>query len=766
MAKKKEVPEEIQNLLVQVCQFFAEEDSSTRDRQIRTWKRLKLLWDGLANTFWSETAHDWRIYDQQYADDSTNDSAYYDKRPNIFKAYSESIIAALSVTVPPIKCYPDNADDPLDLTTAKGGDKIAELVYRHNDAVLLWIKALYVFVTEGLICCYNYTDYDEKYGTYEEDEYEDQEQEVDQKICDVCGTQLVNQQVMNQVQDEFDPGQNEIDQHDLLNQGVNFCPVCLTQVINPQIKREKLIVERLIGKTTKPKSRQCLEVYGGLFVKVANYAQKQADTPYLRFSYETNLVNVLEQFPDLRKNIDKKGKLKSSGNDSSNYERWGRVSNQYRGTEPQDTPTCSNTWLRPSAYNILQDDEVEKLRKLYPFGVKVVQVNDFFAEACAEKLDDHWTLSENPLSDYLHHEPLGKVLEPIQEISNDLISLILQTIEHGIEQTFVDPEVVNFDAYRQQEVSPGSLIPAKPKSGRTLGESFYSVKTANLSGEVLPFANKVQELGQLVSGALPSLFGGENSAGSKTASEYSMSRAQALQRLQTTWKMLSIWWKQIFGKVIPAYIQSVIDDERYVEKSKDGGFINILIKKSELAGKLGSVELEAAEQMPVTWLQQKDVILNLMNLNNPLILEALSAPENIDILKNVIGLNSFVIPGNDDRTKQYEEIQQLIISEPIMLPGQPMDDGMGNIMPAEEQELPSIEVEQFVDNHFIQSEICRRWLVSDAGRICKVENPLGYRNVMLHMMGHINFLQMQQMQQQESNNSADSKGAEKQGEQV
>ena len=34
-------------------------------------------------------------------------------------------------------------------------------------------------------------------------------------------------------------------------------------------------------------------------------------------------------------------------------------------------------------------------------------------------------------------------------------------------------------------------------------------------------------------------------------------------------------------------------------------------------------------------------------------------------------------------------------------------------------------------------EICKSWLVGDAGRIAKTENEAGYRNVLLHMKAHI-----------------------------
>src|SRR5215471_16513101 len=194
--------------------------------------------------------------------------------------------------------------------------------------------------------------------------------------------------------------------------------------------------------------------------------------------------------------------------------------------------TVRNAWLRPAAFNVLdQIDDINYLKEKFPNGAKCVFINDIYAESCNESLDDAWTLLYNPLSDFIHFDPLGLLLVSVQEITNDLISLILQTIEHGIGQTFADPAVLNFNAYRQMESVPGGVYEATPKTGKSIGDAFYEAKTATLSAEVMPFAQNIQSLAQLVSGALPSLFGGAME-GSQTASQYSMSRAQALQRLQ------------------------------------------------------------------------------------------------------------------------------------------------------------------------------------------------------------------------------------------
>ena len=133
---------------------------------------MKLFWEGFQNVWYSEVAHDWRIWDE--AQDQNTDQGYYDKPVNVFRAYLESIIAALSIIVPPVKCYPDDADNSLDLITARAGDQIAKLLYRHNDVELLWLHSLFIYCTEGMVGCYSYVDKNEKYGTYEEKEYKDE----------------------------------------------------------------------------------------------------------------------------------------------------------------------------------------------------------------------------------------------------------------------------------------------------------------------------------------------------------------------------------------------------------------------------------------------------------------------------------------------------------------------------------------------------------------------------------------------------------------
>lgn len=714
--------EEEKRLIKIVVDNFENEDRDARDRQIRTYRKLKLLWEGFQRTWYSEVAHDWRIYDEQQ-DNSSDDQDYYNKPINVFRAYLESIISALSVVIPPIKCYPDDADNPLDIQTAKAGDKIAELISKHNNVSLLWLHALYTYCTEGMVACYNYTDEDEKYGTYKEDKYENVEEETETKVCSSCGAAMASHE-----EDEFDPEDSE--------ETEEICESCLAQM-TPTVEKKKVIVNRLVGVTSKPKARQCIEVYGGLYVKIANYAKCQKDTPYLGFSYEANYATVREWYKDdaeLREKIQP-----GMGNPVEPYAKWGRNNPQYQGEIPTDTVTVRNYWLRPAAFQILNEvKEYETLIKKFPNGCKAVFIEQEFAEACDESLDDHWTITQNPLSDFLNFDPVGLLLVSVQEITNDIVSLTLQTIEHGIGQTFADPSVVNFDAYRQSETIPGGIYPTnRLPGGKNIKDGFFELKTASLSSEVMPFSNQIQEYGQLVSGALPSLFGGQVS-GSGTASEYSMSRNQASQRLGSTWKMFTVWWKEIYGKVIPAYIKTVQEDERIVKKDDFGNFVNVLIRKSELEGKIGSVEIEANENLPMSWSQRRDVLMKLMETNNQQLLALLAQPENLPLIYDALGIVDLYIPGEDDRNKQYDEIKKLLNSEAIPIPLTPEDmiqAEVDGIIP-EEREEPSVEVDPLMDNHAIEFEICRKFAISEAGQQAKVDNPEGYKNFLLHAVQH------------------------------
>ena len=310
------VSEPLQKALKTLLDHYDDEDKAVRERQIKEWKRLKLYWDGYPNIWYDEVAHDWRIYGEK---DQTDDQSYYNKPQNVFKAYLESIIAALSITIPPIACLPADADHILDVNTAKVGDKIGQLIGKHNKVSLLWLKALYILSTEGMIAAYNYPKEDRKFGVVKEDILEDQERDVLE--CPECGSES-----------GFE--------HDV---EISMCPEC-GSIESPV---QNTITETITtGTLENLKSRQMIEVYGGLQVKIPNYARNQEDVPYLIHMYETHFANVLAKYRHLKDKIQMTGQSVYS-NDS---EVWGRTSIEYRGDQAENNVTVRNAWFRASAF--------------------------------------------------------------------------------------------------------------------------------------------------------------------------------------------------------------------------------------------------------------------------------------------------------------------------------------------------------------------------------------------------------------------------------
>jgi hypothetical protein len=202
------------------------------------------------------------------------------------------------------------------------------------------------------------------------------------------------------------------------------------------------------------------------------------------------------------------------------------------------------------------------------------------------------------------------------------------------------------------------------------------------------------------------------------------------------------------------YMKNIAEDERIVEKDDQGNFVNVFIRKAEMDGKIGSIELEPDEKLPISDEQQADMIMQLFQLNNQEITAALMDPDNIPYIAKVVKIPQFKLPGGEDRQKQYEEITELINSAPIPPDSQELQAALKKAQQGQQidtsqfQEKPSVEIDVDVDNHQIEASICKSWLISAAGRLAKQENPNGYKNVLLHMKAHMAIVQQQMQAQQ------------------
>jgi hypothetical protein len=756
--------------ILRIVEEFERNDEAVRHRNVMKWRKHLYYWNSIQYLFESEVSKDWMtVNDLRDDPESDINPALYAKIINVYKANGEIIIGALTPNTPKVRYFPKDADDPDDVTTSKAFTKISELIQRHNKAQMLLMKAVFILYNQGLVACYNENKADYRFGQIDEDIYEDITVLDRDHYCPNCGTPLGGDSYqMGQAAPPINPTQ---------------CPRCGFQG-PPEAEEIPRQDQQFKATKTKPKTRECLEVYGPLNVKIPMWAKDQQAVHILNLETEESIYTLRAIYPEFEKEI-------QGFSSSETWEQSARVPSNYGSDFPRDLCTTKRVWIKPKAYYLWESttDEFKALSK-YQDGLYCVIINgDLIVEVIKDKLDDHWTLSEYPMSESLHAEPLGSPMVPLQDMTNEVSNLSLETIEYGISEVFADKGVLDFDEYEQQEVKPGQITPAKAPAGQNLSSGFHELKPATMPEGIEMFAERLENVTQFVMGTYPSVFGGAMSEGGGTAREYEMSKSSALQRLSTVWNVLQFWWADLMGKSVKSFAKHMIGDENYV-KAQGSNFMNVWIKKVELTGNIGDIVPEVSETLPVSWTQKRDILLNLMNMKDPNIATVLTHPENASLVASLLGVPELYIPGDDDRNKQLREIAEMLQAQPIPQPipmggppappmgggppgpmsgsppqmdgppqplgpegppPPPMDQSMGGNqggMPSgqmggpmggpmgpEPPMMSSVPITPELDNHEVEAEVCKAWLKSEVGQDLK--GTPGYANVLAHLKEHL-----------------------------
>jgi hypothetical protein len=332
----------------------------------------------------------------------------------------------------------------------------------------------------------------------------------------------------------------------------------------------------------------------------------------------------------------------------------------------------------------------------------------------------------------------------------------METYEYGIPPIYADSEVLDFDALQSQTAEPGVHYPARAKPGQSLAAGFFQPEPAEVPPDLAEHAaNLMGPVSQFLTGAFPALFGGAM-AGNDTASGYSMARDQAMGRIGLVWRRMKFFHADIMLLAVDCFRRNRPHDVEVTLQGAGAAFESKWIRLADLKGNLFSYP-ETDEQYPTLWSQQRAVLLQLLGNPDPQMQAVLAHPENTALIKRLIGLEEFVIPDEESRTKQYREIAQLVAEHPLVhrqdVTAAVAPDLAANAAAAgsdagldAEIILPSILPDEFADNHAVELDICMWWFSSDAGQVAKIEAPLGYANVRAHALFHRDYLRKQQAQ--------------------
>jgi len=697
------VPDDYKTVLSSLLSMCEREDESVHYAWVRKAKRLELYFNNIVTLFWDNLQNDWSIpnWDDKEAE------GIPPRIINIYRPHGESIIAALSVGVPTILFYPADADNADDIDKAENFSALAKVVQKHNKAKLLFIKILTILFNQGTPFVYSYAKKDRKFGFYQVEETSLEEQTSYNHACPVCG---------------FDYGESG-------QEGVSLpCQSCgqqITTEVTPQTIKVPVPIQ-----VNKEKTHVIIDPFGVLNVKVPYAARTQEHCGYLILKFDQSIASLRsilcapgpEGEEPLIENIE------SSTADTSTDQAI-RFPSVYLNNQPQNTAVVKCVWYRPWQFELVcgpkdqsNRETVDEIKRKYPMGCYVIYVNDQPVEINGEDLDDHWTMGLDPRSSSIHAEPLGTNLAMIQDINAEIDELELQTMEHGISELFIASDAIDFTRYGNAQAKPGNVTQAFKEPGKDIGSNFFETRAAQLTPEVMALNQKYKNLAEFVTGDFPTVYGG-SVPGSSTATEYTKSQNQALQRLGTVSAIASFLWADIINKATREYADVLEYDEKLVEKTSAGYQSTTIDRMALQRGELGTCEPEFSELLPIGPMQIKDTFMNLMQAKDPMVMAMLSHPQNNELVKKALGIPELYIPGLNDRTKQYREISQMLEQQPAPSQNSPL--GME----------PSIVPEEF-DDHMVEMEVCKVWLNSSKGQKAKQENPPGYQNVVLHWKAH------------------------------
>ncbi len=766
---------ELVNALRELVRQYRQEGIVARRNEIRRIRQARLFWQGMQYAWWNPNDMNWHL---PYENRSNNDRELeemprYQFVTNFYQGFGLSFIAVLSQDVPSVRFYPQSAQSLEDIAAARAASDVADLVERNNEVETLLSTIGYFLWTDGKLGAYvRYVADGQRFGFHEEQLLAALEIPLgeDKYVCPKCAKETVAPgfSPASSGQDAYESSEavnapNAVPEDAALKGGATQeCSGCGAELGEEHLqKAERVTVPRVIGTRRVPNGQEVISIAGGLELNTPVWANEMHEYPYLQWQAEVHRAKLKAAYPHASKNIEAAA---SQGPDDV-YARVSRLSVEqglpsiHPGDALTNLITFDRTWLRPWAFYSIEDEAVRgELLAMFPDGCYCGFAGDVYCESRNESMDDHWRVLHALPGDGQNRPSVGDSLVQVQERYNVLSNMQAETYEYGIPPIYADPQVLDFDALANQTAEPAAHFPARARPGQPLAAGFFQPAPAQVPPDMIRHQQDlIGPVAQFLTGLFPAIFGG-NMEDVKTASGYALARDQAMGRLGLVWRRTKQFYADVMLLAVDCFRKNRPEGAEIPLLGPEGTLDARVIRTADLKGSV-IAHPEADETFPRLKSQQRGVLQQLFTLNDPLIQEALAEPANIGYIKNVLGLTELVVPGEDSRNKQLREIQQLLAGAPIVISMHP--SGAAHVAPGfsaadgeaeavEEQNaalkgaptqqtlvLPSVPVDQLLDDHAVEFEECKRWANSEAGQSAKMTNPAGFANVRAHTEAHL-----------------------------
>jgi hypothetical protein len=278
----------------------------------------------------------------------------------------------------------------------------------------------------------------------------------------------------------------------------------------------------------------------------------------------------------------------------------------------------------------------------------------------------------------------------------------------------------------------------------------------------------MQPLPQLLSGALPTLFGAESNVDA-TATGVAIQRDQALGRLGTPWHAIQMATCSYFKQAVR--LAALCRSKDIVSFDKNGAQVRIAL--IDMKGNVMAYP-EQSTNFPESWNQKQVRAQQLLGESgtNPYMAQLLNEPGNLKIVRDLAGFPNLHLPAADAYEKQQGEFEALLKGAPMPNPAkqqamaaaekqqsdleaisklgvQPTPEQLQSVQQAVQQAqaipdlISSVPVDPDTDIHTIEAQACKDFINSPAGRKLRYGSQAEQEqllNVKLHMKEHLQYV--------------------------
>lgn len=650
-------------------------------------------------------------------DDAWGASGWYDWTQNVYKGYCRKLEAVLGTRIPNAIAVPNDPSDEADLKAARAANNAAMYVREHCDlqVQILWL----------VFSLFNF------------------------------GTSFWNLEwVVDPDKNGYKAVESPVPDEDLSLGGGYECPECRSPQYGDSapsqcpecgadMSQAAYLPPSTVSAPGTPSVKQIprgsleIEILDGTEISVPLDADGRIGIPdcqWVRRERERHKSVLLAKYNGKNGTVNLRQLLKTSNTAENAFEQtnslqYGESVRSAMGSPIGVVrPKRENRWTvieedwQPRMYEMVDDDGIRQLLyDNFPLGLRITSVKGIIVDLENRKPVGHWQECQPEPTKRIMTEPLGDDWVTCQDILNNLLNQASETIERSNEPGFADPTRVDLDAYQRRRSEPLDLIPAVRPPGGQLSDLIYRPNPPQFSEQIPPFKQAVEQTGQQISGLLEIIWGGDTT--DPTARQSELKTNAAIRQLSVIWVLIGKSLERVYEKscAILAENEDGILAFSKAKKNQFGKFDSVSVVIADLKG--GNYHFEADEAIPMTWGQQRDLLMWMLDKPQA-ILEAwgLSDPLNIAEFKELIGMPGMRVPKLDERDKAMDVISQLLEGKPQ--PGQP-DPQTGQPGPPQPSIAPDWE-----DDADFMGKLVKAYLILNYE--LKKENPDGYQNTVLY----------------------------------